>query len=38
MIFVKHKRIEIIAMSSFILAAVLAFIAHKKHWKIADVF
>ncbi len=30
--------IEIIAVLSFILAAVLAFVAHKNHWKIADFF
>ncbi len=30
--------IEMIAVLSFILAAVLAYIAHKNHWKIADFF
>ena len=30
--------IETIAVLSFILAAVLAYIAHKNDWKIADFF
>ncbi len=30
--------IEIIAVVSFILAAFLAFLAHKNKWKIADIF
>ncbi len=30
--------LEIIAALSFILAGILAFIAHKNHWKIADFF
>ncbi len=29
--------IEIITALSFILAAVLAYVAHKKKWKIADI-
>ena len=30
--------IEIIAILAFISAGILAVVAHKNHWKIADIF
>jgi len=33
-----YKMIETLAVLSFIFAGILAYVAHKNHWKIADFF